>query len=486
MQARVLNLRALTIASLLVLAHATGPAVAQHEIATHARQLESAVDQLGLASSSRGDSPEDGLTEREDAAEQQPTAPASPLSPEVAALREKVRQTLAIYHQLNLNTRDHNAWEMMHQVVAFGVDTNLRRGGPQGEQVNAVAYLCWNGACRGRRILEMRGDRVKGARGHGVQGHDGQFLAILAQSAVPADYPLYVNNKQYTIADLVETEKLLVRSGTELTFQLIGIAHYCDLDITWQNERGENWSIPRMLKEEIEAPVRRTSTCGGTHRLFAVAYPVRKLQRLGQPITGEFKRAQIHTQNYQQYALKLQNPDGSLSTEWFEGRGAAPDLNRRLKTTGHILEWLVFSIEDDQLDDPRVMKAVDYLAGILQEGRRRQWELGPLGHGLHALAIYEDRISNLMRSYGDPQPQEALPEVAVDHESAAHDATSLVVEGERFEGDDDKAAPTDRTAQRPRSTGRKPTVETSLPVQSVASEPHDSPRDLDGPILFIP
>ena len=43
------------------------------------------------------------------------------------------------------------------------------------------------------------------------------------------------------------------------------------------------------------------------------------------------------------------------------------------------------------LDDPRVVKAVSYLAGILDGDRGRNWSIGPLGHGLHALAIYEER-----------------------------------------------------------------------------------------------
>ena len=498
------------LATCLLLSVLTNAALSNDAPVTDARVLESAVDRLDIERLAHRPSHSLDLDLATNQFARQSAAPAEPaptdlpagdiepiiqLTPELAALREKVRQTLAVYYPLNLNTRDHNPWEVMHQIVAFGVKTNLRRGGPQGEQVNGVAYLCWNGDCRGRRILELNGGRVNAAKGPAVQGHYGQLLAILAQSAVPADYPLHVGGKQFTVDDLVETEMLGCQSGTELTFKLIGIAHYRDLDATWKNSRGEDWNVPRLLREEINAPVRRTTTCGGTHRMFSVAYPVRKLQRLGKPLTGEYLRAQIHTKNYQNYTLQLQNPDGSLSTEWFEGRGASPDLNRRLKTTGHILEWLVFSLEDDELDDPRVMKAVNYLSTILLESRTRQWEIGPLGHGLHALAIYEDRLTRLTDGYQTPDEMETEPKGGLADDTTG-DAAALEFEEsplldflnalplatEPLPGDI-------RTARRPAQAVVAPRIESSTPSVSspeVAPPGEDSTLELDGPRLFAP
>jgi hypothetical protein len=36
--------------------------------------------------------------------------------------------------------------------------------------------------------------------------------------------------------------------------------------------------------------------------------------------------------------------------------------------------------------------SVDYLASILANDKSRSWEIGPLGHGLHALKLYEERV----------------------------------------------------------------------------------------------
>ena len=108
-------------------------------------------------------------------------------------------------------------------------------------------------------------------------------------------------------------------------------------------------------------------------------------------------------QDYHRYTFSLQNPDGSFSTEWFERRGNDPDIDRRLKTSGHILEWIGFSLSDDELRDPRMIKAVDYVATILAKNDQHTWEIGPLGHGLHALAIYDDRV------FKDVEPMQPSP-----------------------------------------------------------------------------
>lgn len=312
------------------------------------------------------------------------------LTPSQEALRTKVRRVLAMYTAWPWNTRDHNPWEIMHAYVAYGVHTEIRRGGPQGPAVNAIAWACGNGSCHGQDMLFVERDRITARKGVGVQGHYGQFLAILAQSRVRPDYPLLAEGREFTVADLIETEQRGCRTGMELTFKLISLAHYLDLDETWQNDEGEIWSIPRLIGEEIKSPI-RGAACGGTHRLMGLSYAVQKRRARGQPVDGEYLRAERYIEEFHRYTFGLQNPDGSFSTSWFVKRENRPDMDRKLQTTGHILEWLVFSLRPENLSDPRVVKAVDFIATILLENPRRSWEIGPLGHGLHALRIYDER-----------------------------------------------------------------------------------------------
>jgi hypothetical protein len=318
-------------------------------------------------------------------------APSAELTPELTALRDKVRKALAMYFPRHQNTRDNNPWEVMHAIIAYHVDTLIYKGGPDGEKVNAVGWLCYNYPCAGEQMLFLSGDKVEARRGPGVQGHFGQFLAILAQAHVKADYPMYVGGKHFTLADLIEHEKANCTAGEELTFKLIALMHYLDSDETWTSRDGQKWSIQRLIQEELKQPI-RGAACGGTHRLMGFSYAVNKRLQRGKPIVGEFRRAQIFTQDYHRYTFGLQNPDGSFSTEWFVRKGSNPDIDRRLKTSGHILEWIGFSLSDQELRDPRMIKAVDYLASLLLANDKHTWEIGPLGHGLHSLAIYDRRV----------------------------------------------------------------------------------------------
>ena len=98
----------------------------------------------------------------------------------------------------------------MHALIAFGVDTELIYG---DQRVNAIGWLCWNRPCRGQRLLYTEGERVRGHRGIGVQGHEGQFLSMLAQSRVKSTFQLKVDGQEFTVQDLVESEMLGCRAA---------------------------------------------------------------------------------------------------------------------------------------------------------------------------------------------------------------------------------------------------------------------------------
>jgi hypothetical protein len=125
---------------------------------------------------------------------------------------------------------------------------------------------------------------------------------------------------------------------------------------------------------------------------MGLSYAVHKRAASGKPLSGEFGRAKIYTDDFHAYTFKLQNADGSFSTEWFRDAAASPDLARRLQTTGHILEWLTYSLPENELTDPRVVRAVTYLTGMLLADTQYAWEIGTLGHGVHALALYDQRM----------------------------------------------------------------------------------------------
>lgn len=325
-------------------------------------------------------------------AAKQPTGKPAPRTKRFETLRARIARTLATYQRRPLNTAQHTPWEVMHGFIAFGIPTQVRVGGPAGDPVNSIGWMNMGGRCKGQVMLVASGDRLTALRGIGVQGHSAQYLAILAQCRVALNSPITVQSKSFTVVDLVEEEKLSCKAGTELTFALIGLAHYLPTDAEWTSRDGEKWSLARLVEEEIEQPI-RGAPCGGTHRLYGLAYGCQRRLRATGQLDGAYLRANKYVRDYQTFTLtKMQNPDGSFSTEWFKyPADREDDIDRKVQTTGHILEWLVSSLDQETLYHSRVVAAVEFLNAALAREPSREWKIGPLGHALHALTIYQER-----------------------------------------------------------------------------------------------
>src|SRR5262249_12582189 len=107
-----------------------------------------------------------------------PQVEEEPLSSEMLRLRSKVRYTLQSYYHERVTTVEYSPWGIMHAFIAFGVDTEIQTG---NGKVNAIGWLCYNGAGRGMQMLYVENGKLRLRLGPGYQGHAGQFLAMLAQ-----------------------------------------------------------------------------------------------------------------------------------------------------------------------------------------------------------------------------------------------------------------------------------------------------------------
>jgi hypothetical protein len=341
-----------------------------------------------------------------------------PLTRNQIALREKVRRVLKHYYNRPLSSADRSPWEVMHAMLAFEVHSRVLQS-QNGQPITAVGWLCFNQPCENRSLLYLNEDgdmRVK--VGPALQGHHGQLLALLAQARVRSDYPMKVQGKDFTVADLIEVEKATCYPKTELTFKLLGLQRYLDINARWVNDQGMQWDFPTLVREEMHQPV-RTAACGGTHRLAGLALAVKKRRSSGLPVDGAYAEAERHVANYINYANSLQNSDGSYSTEWFKGPGREADVDRRLKTTGHTLELMIYAAPEEQLGHYRTVRAVNYLSNIMYSNRTRDWEAGPLGHAIHALVLY-DRL--VFAKYDAPSN---VPGRVARRPSHVHDQTIL-------------------------------------------------------------
>lgn len=310
---------------------------------------------------------------------------------EMAALRTRLAKTLQFYRGRPLNTGDDGPWSTMHSLLGYGTATPLALGSDRGRRTNALSWMANNNPCANRQLLYVEDGFLKGREGVGFQGHPGQFLAMLAQIGVPANYPLRVQGAKYSVEDLIRTEMATCNAGRELTFTLIALSHYLQSDAEWTNSDGEPWNLDKIMAIELSQPV-NGAACGGTHRIMAITYAVRMKELRQEPLEGAYPKAKKYVRDYQRYVTTLQLRDGGFSSDWFKRRSDWGDTDRQLQTTGHILEWLVFSLPRNELAGRRVVRAVDFLTNHMTRNRYHDWEVGPRGHALRALSLYQQRV----------------------------------------------------------------------------------------------
>ncbi|WP_146594217.1 hypothetical protein [Novipirellula galeiformis] len=315
-----------------------------------------------------------------------PTGPLK-LSASVAKMKPVMQRCLVNYYRNPEIANQRSNWGMLHSIMVYGVDTKIVA---ERQHFNAIAWIAGNNACRGQRLIETDRDGIHVRSGVGLQGHQAQMLCVFSLCDVPIEYPLYVGTTKYSVRDVVKREMADCKSGAELTFTLIGLSHYLDTDASWLASDGSRWDFERLIREELSQPI-VGAACGGTHRLMGFSHALRKRRAEGRPITGQWARAEVFTNDFIEYAFSLQNRDGSMSTNWFEGREDNGKMDRKVQTTGHMVEWMLTTLPDSQLQDPRLVRAVRYLLASMYNEPKHDWQIGPKGHALRALAMYYQR-----------------------------------------------------------------------------------------------
>ncbi len=341
-----------------------------------------------------------------DAAERElPEEPAEPppadpeplpeLSKEMAAFGDSIRRTLGRYYQQPVSTSDNTVNDVIHFCLAFGCQAEIRHG---NSRINGVGCLCWNYSCAGYHPLRAGSQGIVPAIGYGFQTHPAQLLAMLGRASVPETYELRVGQRRGTIADLVEHEKRACRSGTDQSLRLIGLAYYIRDDQTWRNGLGEEWSLERLLQEELDRTV-AVDDRGVADRLMGVSFALQRRRKAGRPLDGDDQRAERFLNEFYRRALSSQNSDGSWHAEFFARRGTSRDTVGSLRSTGRILEWLAYWLPDDQLQTDEVLRAVAYVNSALARQLPR-WkvvsaspqEMATTAHALAALMTYDRRV----------------------------------------------------------------------------------------------
>jgi hypothetical protein len=345
---------------------------------------------------------EDPATPRSpDTAKAEPVAnktPSAPSGPEarITAALDNVR------HRDLLTT--HGFWTIFHGILGQGLDTTLLD--PEtGQRVKAIDQICKGAPIRGLEFIPTPdGLDVRTMIGTGVgQGHQDQFIAEMTQWSMPRNRPFVVNGKMYTFEDFIRHSHMRasLTKGQELSWVIIIVSQNYGTDHRWTNSFGESLSLEDVVRYELDQPI-DTAACGGTHRLFGLTWAYHLHMAKGGQLTGVWKDVAARIALYKHQARQFQNPDGSFSSEYVSKPGYTQNPDRRINTTGHVLEWLSLSMTDEELRQPWMEQAANALAVMIFEHRADPLDGGSLYHATHGLYIYRARV------FGVPGPDGLL------------------------------------------------------------------------------
>ncbi len=338
----------------------------------------------------------------------EPDRPADPLL-------QQVEKAIRINGSRRLDADVHSPWQIMHGVLAYGRNFQLRRG---EKLISALDWIASNPRYDQLPLIEVtqRGARFHPyTRPYAFEGHRNQFLALLGSCRLPPDFQFSADGRQVTLQDMINEAKWTTTDQDELTFTLWALTPYLDPDETWTNLYGELWSFERIAREQMTESLSWTP-CGGTHLLTALALARNKyLQKHGR-LAGVWVEVDQFIRRYLELARYWQNSDGSFSSQHFEGPGYEADPVKRLESSGHILEFVATAVTDEELQSEWVRRGVAAVARDLIAVSHQPVPCGPLYHSVHGLVVYRERLRKLRRS-GEPSRRPIEPEAKTDNET---------------------------------------------------------------------
>lgn len=319
-----------------------------------------------------------------------------------------------------LSTDEHTPWQIMHGMLALREEFLIRHN---GKPVSCLEWIKTGPTFENEnwfektqvRVLTGRGgnkasEMMTVGRGHpynkpyAFEGHINQFVAILSMSGVPLETQFNTPQGPVSMRDMLTYAKMTVNEKEEVTWTLWALSRYLPPDAEWTNAQGEKWSIERLVKIETAKSL-QGSPCGGTHGLFALAHARNVYLRSGKPLVGVWLEAEQKIRRYIQTARMQQNTNGTLSSNYFRGRESKPDFDKRMASSGHLLEFLMMALPSQELNTPWVRRAIEATSNDLMANRKAEVSCSPLYHATSALSIYLDRITAVAPNLAQGAPQ---------------------------------------------------------------------------------
>jgi len=384
-----------------------------------------------------------------------------------------------------LSTAEHTPWQIMHGMLALREEFLIRHN---GQPVSCLEWIKTGPTFENEnwfektqvRVLTGRGgnnafEMVTVGRGHpynkpyAFEGHINQFVAILSMSGVPLETQFNTPQGPVSMRDMLTYAKMTVNAKEEVTWTLWALSRYLPPDAEWTNAQGEKWSIERLVKIETAKSL-QGAPCGGTHGLFALAHARNVYLRTGKPLAGVWLEAEQKIRRYIQTARMQQNSNGTLSSNYFRGREYKQDFDKRMASSGHLLEFLMMALPSQELNAPWVRRAIEATSNDLMVNRKAEVSCSPLYHATSALSIYLDRITAVPPKIAQGAPKTHTISNSKEIKSADAALTGPVVD-----------QPETLTAESVNSEAVKTPV-----MESSGVDLNGAPKALTGPVTTVP
>jgi hypothetical protein len=351
------------------------------------------------------------LTGCETAPEPQPIAVNKPVIDDTGApkkpelsdeeLKKQIDDALDYtYENRRLDLKDQAAWQMIHGALAFKRDFLVRDG---DKDVSALTHVLNGGKMRGWNLV--KGDLLDEKTGQiGVralleegtkagQGHTDQWLGYLCDCGMPLDEPVMVEGEKFTLNDwLLQAEKDVYRNpAKEYSWTLMALSAYRKPGYTWKAGDGSEWSIEKLAEIELGYSLDQ-SPCGGTHRMFGLVMARDRHLAAGGKLEGIWADVDARIKECVAKAKELQNPDGSLSSNYFQRQGMSADLAQAMGSAGHVMEFVAASLSKEELQEPWVRRAVASMCSVFRKTKPVDVECGALFHAANGLRIYRFKV----------------------------------------------------------------------------------------------
>lgn len=316
-------------------------------------------------------------------------------------LANTVDMAINITKRRTLSTDVHTPWQIMHALLGMRDDFQVKH---EGQMVNGLEWVSSGPKFEGEdwfQTSEWGGRAHPYSKPYAFEGHANQSLAILSMLGLPLTHELQAGDKTITIGDMIAHAKKEINDKEEVAWSLWSMSRYLGTNETWRNKDGEVWNLERMvelqLKKLLSKPMMK-SPCGGTHAMFALAHARNMRLQSGRRLRGTWLRADMQIKKCIELARVQQNENGYFSSKFFDGRAYEKDFDKRIASSGHVLEFLMISLSKEELSAPWVRRGIEATARDIINNRQEYVKCAPLYHAINGLTIYLDRTQ------GQPSP----------------------------------------------------------------------------------